>query len=71
MLDKFNNPYIILISIVLLIIIIRKICNLNKPFDEQRFMQQYINQEKLKNKFNLDSIPEKLPKLTSYYFGLI
>jgi hypothetical protein len=70
MLDRLNNSYVILISIFLLIIIIKKIYNLNKPFDEKRFMEQCINQEKLKNKFNLNSIPLELPKLTSYYIGL-
>ena len=70
MLDKFNNIWVIIISIIILLIIIKKIYNLNKPFDEKRFVEQYRNQIKLKNNFSLKSIPKTLPKLASYYVGL-
>ena len=70
MLEICNNIWVLIISAILLIVIIKKIYNLNKPFDEDRFVKQYINQHKIKNKFNLKSIPEGLPILTSYYIGL-
>jgi hypothetical protein len=70
MLDWFNNYWIIIISCILLFIIIRKIYNLNKPFDENRFIEQYKNQLKLKENFSLSSIPKGLPKIASYYVGL-
>ncbi len=70
MIDKFNNIWVIIISIILLFIIIKKIINLNKPFDESRFIEQYKNQEKLKKKFNIKSLHQSLPKLASYYVGI-
>jgi len=70
MLEKFNNIWVILLSILLLWIIVRKIINLNKPFDEKRFIQQYKNQLKLRKQFNIDIIQKNIPKLTSYYVGL-
>ena len=70
MLEICNNVWVLIISAILLIVIIKKIYNLNEPFDEDRFVEQYINQHKIKNKFNLKSIPKGLPILTSYYIGL-
>ena len=70
MLEKFNNIWIILLSILLLYVIVRKIINLNKPFDEKRFIEQYSNQLKLKKQLNIDIIQKNIPKLTSYYVGL-
>jgi hypothetical protein len=70
MLDKFNNIWIIIISIIIFIIIIKKICNLNKPFDQNRFIEQYTNQIKLQEKFTLKSIPNNIPKIASYYIGI-
>jgi hypothetical protein len=70
MLEKFNNIWVILLSILLLYVIVRKIINLNKPFDEKRFIQQYKNQLKLRKQFNIDIIQKNIPKLTSYYVGL-
>jgi hypothetical protein len=70
MLEKFNNIWIILLSILLLYVIVRKIINLNKPFDENRFIQQYRNQLKLKKQLNINIIQQNIPKLTSYYVGL-
>ena len=71
MLDKFNNCWIIIICIILLIFIIKKIYNLNKPFDEERFIKQYINQRKIKDNFKLESITQTLPNLASYYVGIV
>ncbi len=70
MLQKFNNIWVILLSILLLYVIVRKIINLNKPFDENRFIQQYKNQLKLKKQLNINIIQKNIPKLTSYYVGL-
>jgi hypothetical protein len=70
MLENFNNIWIILLSIVLLYVIVKKIINLNKPFDERRFIEQYNNQLKLKKQLNIDIIQKNIPKLTSYYVGL-
>jgi hypothetical protein len=70
MLDKFNNFWVILICVILVIFIIKKIYNLNKPFDEKRFIEQYINQQKLQEKFSLKAIPKSFPKIASYYVGL-
>jgi len=70
MLDKLNNIWIILLSILLLAVIVRKIINLNKPFDESRFIEQYKNQIRLQKQFNIQSIQKNIPKLTSYYVGL-
>ena len=41
-----------------------------KPFDEKRFIEQYVNQQKLKERFTLEAIPQSLPKLASYYVGI-
>ncbi len=70
MLEKFNNIWVILLSILLLYIIVKKIINLNKPFDERKFIEQYNNQLKLKKQLNIDIIQKNIPKLTSYYVGL-
>lgn len=66
----FNNFWVILICVILVMLIGKKIYNLNKPFDEKRFVEQYINQQKLKKKFSLNNIPQSLPKLAEYYVGL-
>jgi hypothetical protein len=71
MLDRFNNIWVIIISILLIFFIFKKIYNLNKPFDEHRFIEQYINQQKLQDKFSLRNIPKNLPKIASYYVGLL
>jgi hypothetical protein len=70
MLDNFNNIWVMLLCIILLLFIIKKIYNLNKPFDEKRFIEQYVNQQKLQNNFSFKAIPHTLPKLASYYVGL-
>jgi hypothetical protein len=70
MLDCFNNIWVILICIILFYFIIKKIYNMTQPFDEHRFMVQCRNQEKLKNKLNLNSIPNMIPNIASFYIGL-
>lgn len=70
MLDCLNNFWVILICLILFFVIIQKICNLNKPFDEQKFLIQFQNQEKLKKKLNLNSIHDVIPKLTNFYVGV-
>lgn len=70
MLDRFNNIWVFLISAILLFAIIKKLFNLNKPFDETKFMEQYKNQQKLQEKFSADFIKKSLPKLASYYVGI-
>ncbi len=69
-LNKFNNGWVFLISILLFYFVIKKIINLNKPFDENKFIEQYINQQKLKNKMSLDFVQKQIPKLTQYYVGI-
>jgi len=66
-----DNCWTILICVILIIFIIKKIYNLNKPFDENKFIEQYVNQQKIKNKFTLESIPQTIPVITSYYVGII
>ena len=70
MLDSFNNGWVLLIGIILVYFIVKKIINLNKPFDKKKFIEQYTNQQKLKNKFSFDFFQKDLPKLTSYYVGI-
>jgi flagellar biosynthesis/type III secretory pathway M-ring protein FliF/YscJ len=70
MLDLFNNIWVILICIILVFFIVRKIIKLNKPFDEERFIEQYKNQQKLSEKFSMVSLQKSLPKLTSFYLGI-
>ena len=70
-LNLFNNYWIILLSLLILYIIIKKILNFNKYFDEEKFIKQYKNQQKLENKFKNLNIFEGIPLLTSYYVGLI
>jgi len=69
-LNKFNNGWVIIISIILFYFIIKKIINLNKPFDENKFIKQYINQQKIKNKLSLEFMQKQIPKLTQYYVGI-
>ena len=70
MLDCLNNIWVLLICLIIFIIIVKKICNLNQPFDEERYILQEQNQQKLKKKFNLNNIHNVIPTLTSYYVGL-
>lgn len=70
MLQLFNNIWIIGISLLILYIIINKILNFNKCFDEEKFIKQYKNKQKLKKKIKNWNISEKIPILTSYYIGI-
>ena len=64
--------YILAIIIILFLIysIYKKIKNLTKPFDEEKFIIQYKNQKKLGQKINLSNIIKNIPSLTSYYVGI-
>jgi len=54
------NSWLIILSIILLIIIIKKIINLNKPFNEKLFIEKYNNYKKLEGKINLKNIKESV-----------
>jgi len=60
MIKIFNNPWIILLSIIIFFIIIKKIYKLLFGQDEEDKTQY--------NKFQVT--PTILPKLASYYIGL-
>ena len=60
----------IIIILFLIYSIYKKIKNLNKPFDEKKFIVQYQNQKKLKQKVSLPNFMKNIPSLTSYYVGL-
>ena len=51
----FNNIWSILVVLFLIFAIYKKIKNLNKPYDENKFIIQYQNQIKLRKKFNLSN----------------
>jgi hypothetical protein len=68
--DCLNNWWILIICAIVFFVIVRKIYNLFQPFDEHRFLLQCMNQEKLKKKFTLNSVPDMIPSLTSYYIGI-
>jgi hypothetical protein len=70
MLNKFNNYWVLLFCFILFLYIIKQLCNLNKPFDEERFIKQYINQRKIKKQINTELLHKSLPLLTSYYVGI-
>ena len=64
------NTWLIIISIILLYIIVKKIINLEKPFNEEQFIEKYNNYKKLEETINLDKITENIPSITSYFIGL-
>ena len=66
----FNNIWSILIVIALIFAIYKKIKNLNKPYDEKKFIIQYQNQIKLRKKFNLKNFMKNVPNVASYYVGI-
>lgn len=66
MLEKLNNKWTLLIAIILVVIIVRKIIKLNKPFDQEKFINQIENQKKLKEKININMIKEELPLIANY-----
>jgi hypothetical protein len=68
MLDQLNNKWTYGICIIIFIIIIIKIRNLNKPINEEHFIEKLENQEKLKEKMSMQVIKEGLPVLAKFYF---
>jgi predicted Holliday junction resolvase-like endonuclease len=60
----------IIIILFLIYSIYKKIKNLDKPFDEKKFIVQYQNQKKLKQKVSLPNFMKNIPSLTSYYVGI-
>ena len=68
MLESLNNNWVYGICIILIIIIIIKIRNLNKPINEEVFIKKLQNQERLKEKLSMQVIKEGLPTLAKFYF---
>ena len=66
----FNNIWGIVIVLVLVYAIYKKISNLNKPYDEEKFIVQYQNQKRLQEKFSLPNLMKNIPTLASYYVGI-
>ena len=62
--------FAIIIILFLIYSIYKKIKNFNKPFDEKKFIVQYKNQKKLRQKVSLPSLMKNMPTLTSYYIGI-
>ena len=46
--------------------IIKKLYYLNKPFDEQKFIQQYNNQTKLKDKIGINYLLTNQKEIMNY-----
>ena len=70
MFEIFNNIWVLLLALFLLYAIYKKITNLNKPFDESKFIEQFKNQKRLKKKFNFKNLHKGLPTIASYYIGI-
>ena len=70
MFEIFNNIWVLLLGLFLLYTIYNKIKNLNKPFNESKFIEQFKNQKRLKKKFNLNYLHKGLPTIASYYVGI-
>ena len=64
------NTWLIIISIILFYIIVKKIINLGKPFNEEQFIEKYNNYKKLEEKMNLEKITQNIQSITSYFIGL-
>ena len=64
------NVWLLIFSIILFYIIIKKIINFEKSFDETLFIEKYYNYKKLKKKLNLDNLKKNIPSITSYFLGL-
>ncbi len=56
MLNIFNNPWVILVCLFLIYSIYKKIKNLSKPLEENKFIKKMKNQQKLKKIFKLNKI---------------
>lgn len=67
MFQFLNNFWAMIIAIFLLYIIVTKINCINEPFNERKFIEQYINSEKIKKKINLSYLKQKLPDIAYYY----
>ena len=70
MLDLFNNSWIIILSIVIIFVVFKKIYYLNKPFDKDKFIYQYLNKNKIKNKLSNIDLHKELSTIASYYVGI-
>jgi hypothetical protein len=70
MFEIFNNIWVLVIGLFLLYTIYKKIKNLDKPFDESKFIEQYKNQRRLKKKINFTTLQKGLPTIASYYVGI-
>jgi hypothetical protein len=69
-LEQLNKWWVFLIAAFLLYAIIKKICKINEPFDQDKFIKQYQNQKRLGQKLSLKELPKGLPTLASFYVGL-
>jgi hypothetical protein len=70
MFEIFNNIWVLIFGLFLLYAIYKKIKNLNKPFDELKFIEQFKNQKRLKKKINFTNLQKGLPTIASYYVGI-
>jgi hypothetical protein len=66
----FNNIWGIVIILILIYAIYKKISNLNKPYDEEKFIIQYKNQKKLQKNINIPTLMKNIPSIASYYVGI-
>jgi hypothetical protein len=64
-LDMFNSPWCLLLCVILFIIIINKIINLNKPFDNKKYIEKFKEKDK-KNVFKDD-----ISTIVSYCVGIL
>ncbi len=67
MFQFLNNFWVMIFSVFLLYIIVNKIVYINEPFNEKKYIEQYINQEKIKKKINFNFFKQKLPDIAYYY----
>ena len=65
-----NNIWGIIIGLILIYAIYKKISNLNKPYDEEKFIIQYKNQKRLEKKINIPNLMKNMPTIASYYVGI-
>ena len=66
MLEKLNNYWVLILSFLIFCMIIKKLYYLNKPFDEQKFIQQYNNQTKLKDKIGINYLLTNQKEIMNY-----
>jgi hypothetical protein len=65
-----NNIWGIIIILILIYAIYKKISNLDKPYDEEKFIIQYRNQKRLEKKINIPNLMKNMPTIASYYVGI-